>query len=80
MLSGVEPPVTKQEAVRATVRLLKLDGASFEKILEIRATGNDKSSLSEHEANDLFASYLTQLESVIETVDKMAEHLHGASA
>ncbi len=80
MLSGVEPPVTKQEAVRATVQLLKLDGESFERILEIRATGNDKSSLSEHEANDLFASYLMQLESVIETVDKMAEHLHGASA
>jgi hypothetical protein len=80
MLSGVEPPVTKQDAVRATVRLLKLDGQPFERILEIRATGHDESSLSEHEANELFGSYLMQLESVIETVDKMTENLQGAGA
>jgi hypothetical protein len=74
LLSGVEPPVAKQDAVRATVKLLRLDGESFEKILELREAGENAPSLSDQEANDLFASYLAQLERVIEAVDKMSEN------
>jgi hypothetical protein len=77
-LSGVEPPVTKQEAVRATVGLLRLDGEPFERILAIRA--GDDAALSEQAANELFAAYLAQLERVIEAVDKMTKEPRGAGA
>lgn len=79
-LSGVEPPVNKQDAVRATVRLLKLDGEPFERILELRATGNSESTLTEEEANKLFAAYLQQLERVIEAVDRMLDQPSGTGA
>jgi hypothetical protein len=69
LLSGKEPPVTKQDAVRATVQLLGLDGEPFERIFELRATG--ASVLTDTEANDLFADYLVQIERVIEAVDRM---------
>ncbi|MBC7910906.1 MAG: hypothetical protein H7Y30_10430 [Pyrinomonadaceae bacterium] len=72
ILSGAEPPVAKQDAVRSTVRLLGLDGDPFEKIMNLR-TADSASSLAEDEANELFASYLLQLERVIEAVDRMHE-------
>lgn len=75
LLMGKEPPVSKRDAVRATVDLLGLDGEAFERILDMRATGTDSPGLSDHEANDVFSVYLLQLEHVIETVDKMADHL-----
>ena len=75
LLMGEEPPVKKGDAVRAIVQLLGLDGGSFEKILDMRATGIDEDEVSEEDANDLFAAYMLQLERVIETVDKMADHL-----
>jgi hypothetical protein len=69
LLSGTEPPVSKQDAVRATVRMLGLDGEPFERIFELLATGS--STLNESEANALFAAYLGQIERVIEAVDRM---------
>lgn len=69
MLHGQEPPVAKPEVVRATVRLLGLDGEPFEQIFELRARG--ETLLTEVEANDLFAAYLEQIERVIEAVDRL---------
>ena len=69
MLHGVEPPVAKPECVRATVRLLGLDGEPFEQISALRAS--EDVLLTEVEANDLFASYMAQIERVIEAVDSL---------
>jgi predicted nucleotidyltransferase len=67
ILHRQEPPITKPDTVRATVRLLALDASPFERIFELRA--NDRLSLTETEANKVFAAYLTQIERVIEVVD-----------
>lgn len=70
LLHGVEPPVLKHDIVRATVRLLGLDGATFERVFELRES-NDYAALGEGEADELFASYLAQVERVIEAVDRV---------
>jgi hypothetical protein len=67
MLLGHEPPITKEESVQALVRLAGMDGSPFERILKLRAKGG--SSLTEVEANELFAAYLAQIEQVIKVVD-----------
>ncbi len=69
MLSGVEPPVGKADCVRATVKTLQLDAAPFERIMNLRETG--AKALTDVEANNLFAAYLTQIERVIEIVNNM---------
>ena len=69
VLHGQEPPVGKAQSVRATVSLLKLDGSPFEKIFELRAKA--KSTLTEAESNRVFAAYMTQIERVIEDVDRL---------
>jgi hypothetical protein len=76
ILSGKEPPVAKQEAVRATVHLLGLDSEPFERIFELRAT--DARTLTDSEAHELFAAYMVQIERVIEVVDRMPLHASGA--
>ena len=69
ILHGQEPPVSKAESVRATVRLLDLEGSPFEQILELRA--KTKSKLTEPAANNLFSAYMSQIERVIEAVDRI---------
>jgi hypothetical protein len=55
--------------VRATVRLLGLDGAVFERVFALR---EGSAALSgEREADELFASYMAQVERVIEAVDRL---------
>jgi hypothetical protein len=74
LLNNQEPPVAKPDCVRATVRLLKLESGPFEKIFQLRAgggAGTESSNLTDHEANDLFAAYLAQIERVIESVDQL---------
>ncbi len=71
ILHGQEPRVGKAESVRATVSLLKLDGSPFERIFELRA--KTKSTLTEAEANRVFAGYMAQIERVIEAVDRLEE-------
>ena len=39
ILHGREAPIAKPDCVRATVKLLRLDPAPFERIFAIRATG-----------------------------------------
>jgi predicted nucleotidyltransferase len=70
MLHGLEPPIAKPACVRATVKLLRLDQEPFERIFELRASG-EQTLLTEVEANDLFAAYLEQIERVIEAVDAL---------
>ena len=70
ILHGEQPPVLKREIVRATVRLLGLDGAVFERVFELRESG-DVASLGEREANELFAAYMEQVERVIGAVDRL---------
>lgn len=79
LLRGKEAPVAKPDVVRATVQLLKLDPTSFEKIFEIRATGERPAT--DQETNDLFAAYMAEIERVVELVDEMRNvqpHPHNA--
>jgi predicted nucleotidyltransferase len=69
MLHGHKAPKGKPDAVRATAQLLKLDSAPFERIFALR--GSNEANLSEKEANELFADYMTQIERVIEAVDRL---------
>jgi hypothetical protein len=69
LLYGQEAPVAKPDVVRATVVLLKLDPAPFERIFEFRST--DKLPASEKEANDLFGVYMDQIQQVVDAVDEL---------
>ena len=69
ILMGEEPPVAKPACVRGIVKLLKLDGEPFERIFDLRA--DEEMPLTEVEANDLFASYMAQIERVVEAVDSL---------
>ena len=71
ILKSQEPPVSKQESVHATVRLLSLDATPFERILRLHTRGAQV--MSDVEANSLFASYLAEIEKVIEAVDRIEE-------
>ena len=77
MLFGQEPPIGKPDCVRATVLLLKLDPAPFERIFEFRAGGELPSS--EKEANELFGAYLSQVEHVVEAVDEHGKQSDSGS-
>ena len=70
LIHGFEPPIAKQEIVAATVKRLKLAGEPFEKIFAIRENNSFK-MFDEKSANQLFADYLREIETVIQTVDKM---------
>ena len=68
ILHGHEPPVSKADSVRATARLLGLDESCFDKLLELRSKSK---ALTEAEANNVFSAYLSQIERVIEAVDRI---------
>jgi hypothetical protein len=70
LLHGSQPPVLKLDIVRETVRLLGLDGETFERVFELREAG-DARTLEDTEANELFASYMAQVERAIEAVDRL---------
>ncbi|MBA3805515.1 MAG: hypothetical protein H0X14_07380 [Acidobacteria bacterium] len=70
LLKNTEPPVAKRETVSATARLLGLDAEPFDRIFDLRESG--AATLTDTEANDLFAAYMAQIERVIEAVDKIA--------
>ena len=69
MLHGQEAPISKPDAVLATAKLLHLDPEPFERIFEFRAS--DRRPASEKDANDLFGTYLFQIEQVVEAVDEL---------
>lgn len=70
LLQGISSPATKREIVALTVDRLKLDGAVFEKIINIRKN-NFAETLDDVEANRLFGDYMEQIEKVIDSVDKV---------
>lgn len=69
ILHGQEAPVSKADSVRATARLLGLDGSPFEQIFELRS--KTESTVTESEANSTFSAYIAQIERVIEAVDRI---------
>jgi hypothetical protein len=71
MLHGALAPVSKREAVRATVRVLGLDGAPFDRIFELESKDI---RLEKQEADNLFGSYLAQLRRVIDAVDQIEQN------
>ncbi len=70
LLHGEQPPVLRRDIVRATVRLLGLDAGVFERVFELRESG-DTRHFGEGEANELFAAYMEQIERVISAVDRL---------
>lgn len=70
LLHGIESPITKHEIVALTADHLKIDGAPFVKIFNIREN-NFAGKLDEVSANELFAEYLEQIEKVIAKVDEL---------
>lgn len=70
ILHGVEPPATKHEIVALTSKHLKISGAPFEKIFNIREN-NFIEKLDEAEANALFGHYMDEIERVIDAVNKV---------
>jgi hypothetical protein len=69
ILHGQEPPVSKAESVRATVRLLGLEESVFEQILQLRTKTGP--TLKAAEANQIFSAYLAEIERVIQAVDRI---------
>jgi hypothetical protein len=69
ILKGEEPPITKEESVRATARALSLDETTFERIFDLRA--GKGAALTQAEAERLFSTYMEQMERVIEAVDRI---------
>ena len=69
ILLGDEPPISKEDSVRATVSSLGLDPTPFESIFAMR-TGTG-SKLTEAEENNIFGAYMEQIERVIEAVDRI---------
>ncbi|MEO8574108.1 MAG: nucleotidyltransferase domain-containing protein [Pyrinomonadaceae bacterium] len=70
MLSGIDPPTKKHEVVALLVQQHGLDGATFEKIFNLREK-NFAAELDEVVANRLFAEYMEQIERVIDAVDQV---------
>ena len=69
ILQGQEPPVSKQETIDAITQLLGLDATPFPRILALHNDG--AATLTIDQANSLFASYMVQIEKVIEAVDRI---------
>ncbi len=74
LLHGQEAPVAKPDVVRATVQLLELNPEPFERIFQLRATGEQPAT--DQETNELFAAYMAEVERVVEAVDEM-RHLQA---
>jgi hypothetical protein len=68
ILHGAPPPVTKRDAVKTTARVLGLDTSPFDQILELVGK---KGRLAKSEAENLFGSYLAQIQKVIDAVDQI---------
>jgi len=69
ILNHQPAPVGKPDCVRATADLLKLERSPFERIFEFRSS--DSLPATDEETNAIFASYMDQIERVIEAVDAM---------
>ncbi len=72
LLAGIEPPVKKHEVVAMVVQQFGLNGATFEKIFDLRER-NLTQELDEVAANRLFADYMEQIERIIDAVDAIGK-------
>lgn len=72
MLFGLDPPLAKREVLALTAGHVGINGAPFEKVLNIREN-NFTEELDEISANRLFGEYLEQIERVIDAVDAAGE-------
>lgn len=70
ILHGLEPPTKKQDIVDLAVKHLNIDSSPFDRIFDIRENVG-KAKYDERSINELFASYLEQIEKVIDAVDKI---------
>jgi predicted nucleotidyltransferase len=72
LLEGIESQVTKRAILEATYKHLKINSEPFEQILTIREN-NASNRLNEVSANQLFSSYMEEIERVIDVVDKVGK-------
>jgi predicted nucleotidyltransferase len=72
LLKGIEPPAGKHAVVARVAEEFALDGKPFEKIFNIRENNFDQ-TLTEVQANELFAEYLTQIERAIAATDQLRD-------
>jgi predicted nucleotidyltransferase len=77
LLHGEEPPVLKRDVVAATARLLGLDGRVFERVFAMREAG-DGAATGDRAANEHFAAYMTEIERVIDAVDRLEVRSRGS--
>ena len=70
LLHNVEPALAKRDVTEQLTRHLRIDGAPFEKIFEMREKKN-YTTFDEVSANRLFSDYLERIENVIEAVDHL---------
>jgi GrpB-like predicted nucleotidyltransferase (UPF0157 family) len=69
ILHGEPPPVSKRDTIKATIRVIGLASAPFDRILEL--SENKKLRQEGQQATALFGNYLAQLELVIDAVDRL---------
>ena len=70
LLHGIDPPVSKHKIVALTAQHLNVNGATFEKVFNIREN-NYAHTLDEVSANQLFGEYMREIENVIRAVDDL---------
>lgn len=70
LIHGIELPITKNAIIEATVKHLHVNSEPFEKIMAIRKN-KASNTLNDVSANQLFASYMQEIERVIDAVDKV---------
>lgn len=70
ILNGIDPPATKHEIVALTSKHIGINNEPFEKIFDIRENKSSE-AIDESSANRLFGEYITQIEGVIDAVDRL---------
>ncbi|HEX3086201.1 MAG TPA: hypothetical protein VHP99_16830 [Pyrinomonadaceae bacterium] len=69
ILHGAAPPLSKRDAIRATARVLGLDIAPFNQLLEL--SEQKKTRLTKSDTESLFGNYLNEIQKVIDEVDQI---------
>lgn len=67
-LAGVEPPMKKEEIIRETARVFRLDLSVLERIMELKRGGNNPLKA---EMQGMFDEYFLLVERIVEIVDKL---------
>ena len=67
-IKGSEPPYLKQDILKEIKEILPINAGTWEKIL---AAKNKQVKLNNKETEDLFVNFVTDLEKIVEIVDKL---------